>query len=415
MPVGRTRMPGLRGRDCATGTSRSRGRRAAWAAAALAAATVGVATADDEASPGIDVVSRGVAVRNVCAWPNLTLLPDGAVVATIFNQPCHGTWEGDVDCHGTTDDGATWQLRGTPAPHEPTTNRMNVAAGRSTKGDLVVLASGWSHRPPPPPAGQPAGHGPPAAPLPIQVCRSADGGATWTRGDGVELPSRSRLAADRGLVLSDRLIPFGDVIEIGGGLLGACVYAGHPDRTNDSYFFTSADDGRTWRIASVIARGDANETAPVRLSGGELLACARTVKDQHLELLRSTDNGSSWAREAAVSKAMQHPAHLLVLADGRVLLTYGDRTGADWSRNWPDGGRLAGAAAVPHGILVRMSGDSGRTWSEPARIAGFDGDGGYPATVELVDGRLLTAYYARRTPRHDGYQMATVTWRPPAP
>jgi hypothetical protein len=44
--------------------------------------------------------------------------------------------------------------------------------------------------------------------------------------------------------------------------------------------------------------------------------------------------------------------------------------------------------------------------------AGFDGDGGYPATVQLADGRLLTAYYARKTPRHDGYHMATVAWKP---
>ncbi|MEX0689101.1 MAG: hypothetical protein WD072_10585, partial [Pirellulales bacterium] len=54
-----------------------------------------------------------------------------------------------------------------------------------------------------------------------------------------------------------------------------------------------------------------------------------------------------------------------------------------------------------------------RAWAS-RRIAGFDGDGGdggYPATVELADGRLLTAFYGRKTPRHDGYQMATVTWR----
>jgi hypothetical protein len=31
--------------------------------------------------------------------------------------------------------------------------------------------------------------------------------------------------------------------------------------------------------------------------------------------------------------------------------------------------------------------------------------------VPLADGRLLTAYYARKTPRHDGYQMATVVWK----
>jgi hypothetical protein len=382
----------------------------------LAAAASLPAAADEEASPGVEVLARAAAVKNVCAWPNLTPLADGSVVASIFNQPCHGTWEGSVECWATADSGATWQLRGTPAEHEPATNRMNVAAGRNAKGELIVLASGWSHRPPPPPAGQPAGHGAPAAPLPIWVCRSADGGRTWTHAEGVELPSKSRLAQDlaqdQGLTLSDRLVPFGDMIEIGEGKLGVCLYAGS-DKTSDSLFFTSADDGRSWQCAAVIGQGDFNETTPLRLQNGELLACGRTARDQHLELFRSLDNGTTWKREAAVSGPMQHPAHLLELADGRVLLTYGDRSGADWSRNWPDGSRLAGAAAVPHGILARTSGDGGRTWSEPVRIAGFDGDGGYPATVALADGRLLTAFYGKKTPRHDGYQMATVTWRLP--
>jgi hypothetical protein len=364
-----------------------------------------------------ECLSLAVAVKDVCAWPNLTTLADGSVVATIFNQPCHGLWEGDVECWATADGGQSWKLRGTPAPHEPTTNRMNVAAGRNAKGELVVLASGWSHRPPPPPEGTPAtGHGPPSAVLPIWVCRSADGGRTWSRAEGVEPPSRSRLAADGGLTLSDRLIPFGDVIEIGGGKLGVCLYAWHPEtKTHASYFFTSGDDGSTWSIAGIIGPDGLNETTPLRLADGNLIACARTYWDgqpgneQRLELFRSIDNGATWQRERPVSTPHEHPAHLLQLADGRILLTYGDRNGGG---KWPDGS--PGSAALPHGIEVRLSGDGGRTWSPPERIAGFDGDGGYPATVELADGRLLTAFYAKRSALRDGYQMATVTWRLPS-
>ena len=382
----------------------------------LAAAAHG---ADRESNARVEVIARTVAVKDVCAWPNLAVLPDGSVVATIFNQPCHGQWEGDVDCWATTDAGATWQLRGTPAPHEPTTNRMNVAAGVNVKGELIVLASGWSHRPPPPPHdkpdGKPVGHGPPAAPLPTWVCRSADGGRTWTRAEGVEPPSRSRVATASGPGLSDRIVPFGDVIRIGDGLLGGCFYAENKESEgHDSLFFTSADDGRTWQCAAVISRGDSNETAPLRLPGGALLACGRTTKDQHLELFRSTDNGKTWSWELGVSRGMQIPAHLRLLADGRLLLSYGDRTGS-WERPPADAaGGTVDLSRTPHAILVRTSADGGRSWTAPLRIAGFDHDGGYPATVELADGRLLTAYYARRTPRHDGYHMATVLWRLPA-
>ncbi len=35
-----------------------------------------------------------IAIDNVCAWPNLTKMPDGSIVAAIFNQPTHGGWEG---------------------------------------------------------------------------------------------------------------------------------------------------------------------------------------------------------------------------------------------------------------------------------------------------------------------------------
>jgi hypothetical protein len=293
---------------------------------------------------------------------------------------------------------------------------MNVAAGVNGQGELIVLASGWSHRPRR--GAGVAGFSGDARPLLPWVCRSADGGKTWAHAEGVELPSTSRLAATE--KLSDRIIPFGAIIPLGSGKVGACLYAWHPaTKAHDSYFFTSADDGATWQLAGVIGRGDLNETTPLRLSGGGLLACARTFKEQapgneqRLELFRSTDSGATWTREQAVSGPMEHPAHLLELANGRILLTYGDRSAAEWSSTWPDGSPENGR--LPHGIEARTSSDGGKSWSPPVRIADFDGDGGYPATVELADGRLLTAFYARRTADHDGYQMATVTWRYPQP
>jgi hypothetical protein len=130
------------------------------------------------------VLSHAVAVKDVCAWPNLQKLADGLVVATIFNRPCHGEWEGDVDCWATTDGGANWQFRGRPAPHEPAINRMNVAAGTNAKGELIVLARGWSRRNPPPPEGKSTPAPQHLIPLPIWGCLSADYGKTWTHAEG---------------------------------------------------------------------------------------------------------------------------------------------------------------------------------------------------------------------------------------
>ena len=86
-----------------------------------------------------------VAVDNVCAWPNLTVLRDGTIVATIHNQPCHLKLPADVDCWASEDGGRTWAKRGTPAPRDNArVARGNVAAGLARNGDLVVVASGWA-------------------------------------------------------------------------------------------------------------------------------------------------------------------------------------------------------------------------------------------------------------------------------
>ena len=84
------------------------------------------------------MIQPRVIVPDSCAWPNLTVLANGTLVATIFNQPSHGSVEGDVECWGSHDQGQNWSKLGTAAPHEPRTNRMNVAAGLAANGDLVV-------------------------------------------------------------------------------------------------------------------------------------------------------------------------------------------------------------------------------------------------------------------------------------
>jgi hypothetical protein len=333
-------------------------------------------------------MERYIAIDNVCAWPNLTKMPDGAIIASIFNQPCHGLWEGDVECWASEDGGRFWQLRGTPAPHEPGTNRMNVAAGLAANGDLLVIASGWSHRPRKG-EGQ-AGHGAPAHPLMPWVCRSPDGGRTWTRAETLGPPTGKSLAG----VQPVRIIPFGDVVHLQDGMLGVCIYSWQSPDEHNCYFYSSADNGHSWAIRGIIQEGNINETAPLVLPNGELLACARTLGDQHLELFRSGDHGKNWQREQAVSEGLQHPAHLLNLADGRILLTYGDRRESH------------------QGIDIRISDDAGHTWSAPVRLIELEpSDLGYPTTVQSEDGILVTAWYCSRISAHHRYHMGAAVWK----
>lgn len=331
-------------------------------------------------------MERYVAIDNVCAWPNLTLLPNGDLVATIFNQPTHGGWEGDVDCWASTDGGRIWTYRGTPAPHEPETNRMNVAAGLTNDGSLVVLASGWGNRPKP---GTHRGHRIPEESdiLPMWVCRSADQGQTWTRSDAPVLPPPGG---------PTRLIPFGDVVKLADGTLGVCIYSWSPTtKEHNTYFYASDDDGRSWASRGTIRNGNINETTPVVLPDGRVLVAGRTLDDQHLDLLASDDHGTTWACLGAVTLGMQHPAGLLLLRDGKILLTYGIRN------------------AGLYGVGCRTSGDQGKTWSPPRVLVDFETatDGGYPASVELADGTLITAYYCNRTKAHHRYHVGILRWR----
>ena len=51
----------------------------------------------------------------------------------------------------------------------------------------------------------------------------------------------------------------------------------------------------------------------------------------------------------------------------------------------------------PLGVQARVSGDGGATWSPALRISadGTSADLGYPSTVQLGDGSLLTVWYER--------------------
>ena len=314
---------------------------------------------------------RYVAIDNVCAWPNLTLMPDGSVVATIFNQPYHGSNVGDVECWSSRD-GRLWEKRGSPAIHEPGSNRMNVAAGMAHDGSLVVLASGWG------------GRDFREKILPNLVARSGDGGKTWRRSFSVTLPEGP-----------DFLIPFGDIVQLEGERLAASFYHETQSAAN-AYVLFSQDDGRSWGRAVKLAPDDYNETALLRLRSDRWLAASRSHGDAHLALFVSEDEGKHWVKSGPLTLPRQHPAHLLKLADGRILLTYGIREKGH------------------HGIGYRTSQDEGRTWSPPTRIINLEEttDGGYPATVQMSDGMLLTAYYSNRVPQHQRYHMGVVRWFP---
>ena len=76
---------------------------------------------------------------------------------------------------------------------------------------------------------------------------------------------------------------------------------------------------------------------------------------------------------------MEHPADLLLLQSGNILLTYGRRR-------------------PPYGIQAMLSHDQGETWDTKHKIAlvsdAENMEVGYPSSVQLDDGTICTAYYS---------------------
>lgn len=318
-----------------------------------------------------------VAVENVCAWPNLTRLPDGTIVALIYNQPSHGQKPGDVDCWASEDEGRTWVKRGTAAPREtPEQNRMNVAAGLTTNGTLILVCSGWSD----PGKAEAQGRRYYGNILTTWVCRSKDGGATW-------VIDKTGFPLAPGAV---PLVPFGDIMPGKDGRLRVSAYYGW------NYIVRGDGEGVTWELPVRMSKDTRfNETAVLHLGDGRWLAAARR-DSQGLTVLYSEDDAQTWTSRGEVTGDMMHPGHLMQLRDGTLLLSYGHRN-------------------RPSGVDVLFSDDEGRTWSTPYRILDANwGDFGYPSSVQLKDGRILTAYYAKGIPGHSGYHMGIVCWDPVA-
>jgi hypothetical protein len=193
------------------------------------------------------------------------------------------------------------------------------------------------------------------------------------------------------------------VLNLGGGTRLVAVYSETPDERRDAQVLRTTDDGDSW-ICLPVARGEPdlgfNEPALGTNTAGHVIALLRTAETPRdrgfLYQSTSTDRGLTWS--ASRNTGMWgYPAHILTLPDGRLLATYGVRR-------------------APMGIRATFSRDGGQTWATNATVVlradgrGNGSDLGYPITVPVEDGVLLTVYYFNDA--ENVTHVAATRWRP---
>ncbi len=134
------------------------------------------------------------------------------------------------------------------------------------------------------------------------------------------------------------------------------------------------------------------EPHAILLKDGRILTHIRVQKkgeDRMFTLYQSisADGGKTWSKPRAILDRLGGaPAHLYRHSSGLLISAYGYRE-------------------RPYGIKVMFSRDEGETWEvgHDLYVTEASDDIGYPATVELKDGTLLTVFYARL--KEDGPAM----------
>ena len=203
------------------------------------------------------------------------------------------------------------------------------------------------------------------------VARSEDGGTTWSKTAIPELDTYVSCSS-----------PWSTLRLRDGRIMRAFMVRQSEKDSGDVWMVFTAD-GKQAEAVRVMGDPEeklrfTEESLVYETKAGTIWVLTRVDGgDDHLWQGISRDGGKTWSKRK--TGIVGHPpSGLVVLRDGRLVLTYGYRH-------------------PPYGIRAVVSTDEGLTWDTDNTIvlrndgAGFDL--GYPRSTQLPDGTLLTLYY----------------------
>ncbi|HSQ74526.1 MAG TPA: exo-alpha-sialidase [Bacteroidota bacterium] len=329
-----------------------------------------------------------------CAWPSIARAANNDLLVLFTQTEEHLSPDGTILSVRSTDDGTTWQ----PADTAFSTPLDDRESGMTVLRDGTIVTHFWStfwtraayaslrplsykddvlerwsrhvdgenylkHR---------DGQGP-------WQTVSVDHGKTWSK------PVRGNDAVHGGIQLFDGTLLLASYRQ-DRGCLGVYVSPG-PESPYTLAALVRSPDPDSLRFG---------EPHILQLVSGRVIMMIRAEGNTNdgrngqglLWETYSDDNGRSWCPPFP-TRLWGHPPHLLQLSDGRVLCTYGYRR-------------------PPFGERACTSVD-GITWNPDDEIILRDdapnGDLGYPASVELGSGEILTVYYQPPVPPGTIQQM----------
>jgi sialidase-1 len=234
--------------------------------------------------------------------------------------------------------------------------------------------------------------------LGAHIITSKDNGHTWSKANFIDT---------KGMPFNNVEGPTDAPIEMPDGslVMGIIGYALDGDDANHAaVMIRSTDKGKTWKYLSTMASdpggklGGFVEPGIVRTKTGRIIAGLRNgAPEGAIWMTYSDDNGKTWV-PAWKTEMIGHPVDLIQLRDGRIMATYGIREGQH---------------TTPGGIRACFSNDNGKTWDINTEVQirndFYNWDIGYPESLQLADGTILTAYYFNLLGK---YFIGSTSWKP---